>query len=223
MNGDLRFDGNESNFGDENDKIVGGTDTTIERHPHQLSLRLFSHTCGGSIISPVRGLTAVSCIIKTAEPKNYVIYAGSTTVSGDDNTQRRVLSGFVKHPAYDEEKHLNNIAILFWEQPLTIGANVRPIRLPAANAAVPYGQKATTTGWGRTYKEEGLLPEILKEVSLPLIRNEDCNRFYSGKITPDMVCAGGEADRGSIAMKNEFMSLIDIFSHRKIFSINFSM
>lgn len=43
-------------------KIVGGTYTTIEQYPYQLSLELNGrHICGASIISEKKALTAAHC------------------------------------------------------------------------------------------------------------------------------------------------------------------
>ena len=45
------------------DRIVGGSKTTIESVPYQVSLRYFNnHICGGSIISHSWVLTAAHCL-----------------------------------------------------------------------------------------------------------------------------------------------------------------
>lgn len=44
------------------DRIVGGIETTIEKHPWQVSLQLKNeHLCGGAIISSQWVLTAAHC------------------------------------------------------------------------------------------------------------------------------------------------------------------
>ncbi|XP_071137015.1 trypsin-4-like [Mytilus edulis] len=44
-------------------KIVGGEDTTISQHPHQVSLqRSNSHICGGAIVNADWIVTAAHCV-----------------------------------------------------------------------------------------------------------------------------------------------------------------
>nr|AEI58579.1 serine protease [Eupolyphaga sinensis] len=48
-------------------RIVGGSTTTIQNYPYQVSLQYGgSHICGGSIISANYVLTAAHCIIGSA-------------------------------------------------------------------------------------------------------------------------------------------------------------
>lgn len=147
--------------------------------------------CGGSIISATRGLTARHCTGGDPNPSFFSILAGSTTQSGDANAQIRILSKVLAHPLGDLIELHHDISIIYWTQPLTFGTTVRSIALPAANAKVPYGQKATASGWGALSYPNGTSPEVLQAVSLPLVNNERCSRSYPGKISPDMVCAGG--------------------------------
>lgn len=68
------------------DKIIGGIETTIESHPHQISLRWRNeHICGGSILTPTRGLTAAHCINVYFSPSEYNVMAGSTLRMGSGN------------------------------------------------------------------------------------------------------------------------------------------
>jgi trypsin len=174
------------------DKIIGGQQTTIQQHPYQVSLRARNrHICGGSVLTPTRALTAAHCLQANAQPAIYGIMAGSTLRLGDATQQLRTLSRFVRHQQYNPQRITNDIGLLFWEQPLTLGATVRAIRLPRQAASVPYGQNVNVTGWGLT--REGVpssIATVLKVVAKPLVTNEECNRAYGGRITPDMLCAG---------------------------------
>jgi hypothetical protein len=48
---------------------------------------------------------------------------------------------------------------------------------------------ATVTGWGAT-SNGGELSDELRQVSLPIVSNDDCNVPYQGEITDNMLCAG---------------------------------
>lgn len=174
------------------EKIIGGIETTIERYPYQVSLRFRNqHNCGGSILNPTRVLTAAHCIQPAFSPSVFSIMVGSTVRTGDANQQLRTLSRYIIHPEYVASRTINDIAVLHFVQPLTFGANVRPIRLPRQNATVPYGRSATVTGWGLTIEDDSSsMATRLKYTTVPLITNAQCNIPYRGRVTPDMVCAG---------------------------------
>src|SRR5688572_18465270 len=64
-----------------NDRIVNGTDTTIEVRPWQISLQVQQqHFCGGSILTPEWIITAQHCIEGQVEDDLRVV-AGATNLS----------------------------------------------------------------------------------------------------------------------------------------------
>lgn len=114
--------------------------------------------------------------------------AGSTLRAGDANAQYRVLLRYLHHPRYNMPYRSNDIAILFWTQPLTFGPTVRPIQLPQHNASVPYGQNATIAGFGTLIR--GQKNEILRSIREPIVSPADCGRYPY--VTDLIVCAGGD-------------------------------
>lgn len=125
--------------------------------------------------------------------------AGSTLRFGDANQQVRTLNRTLRHPDYSNGRNaINDVAILYWEQPLEFGANVQAIALPPQSSPAPYGKTVNVTGWGYL-SEGGQLPDALQVVVLPLITNEECNRIYNPmnfSVSHDMVCAGLSEDGG---------------------------
>lgn len=108
------------------------------------------------------------------------------------NHQERMLSDFLTHPRYYHDRDRFNIALVFWNGPLDLGPDVRPITLPPQGAAVPYGKAANVIGWGRTTREDPHFTDILNVVTVPFIADDVCNRtsVYNGRIFDDMLCAG---------------------------------
>lgn len=179
---------------ENDDRIIGGAPTTIELHPHQVSLRQRNvHICGGSVITTTRVLTAAHCLEQGVQPSIYSIMAGSAMRRGDANAQIRTISRLIIHAQYNDDTSQNDIAVLHFVAPLTFGPTVQAVRLPRPNTLVPYGRLANVTGWGLTrFGDNTSASQRLMLVSKPLVTNAVCNAAssYNGRITPDMICAG---------------------------------
>lgn len=194
----LFFDENEFDKFDipvfDDGKIVGGQPTTIEEHPHQISLRMEGrHICGGSIISPTRILTAAHCVQPGAAPEIYSILAGTSNRTDVANGQLRQITHFARHPNYDTNTKVNDVAIMQFQTPLEFSNNTRAIALPPQNESTADEANVTVTGWGLLeWGSQEPLPIILRVVAKPVVSNERCNVPYEGRITPEMLCAGVE-------------------------------
>lgn len=173
---------------ENDDKIIGGHPTTIEEHPHQISVRLNGyHKCGGSLISSTRVLTAGGghCIDTSATAANYSIFAGSTNRTDDGNptAQIRLVSHFVYHLNAD-------ITVMTVIAAFEFGNAIRPIRLPLQGAPIAEGTMATVTGWGRQVESIKEITEILRVVTMPIVSNVNCNKSYEMRIKDGQLCAG---------------------------------
>lgn len=83
-------------------------------------------------------LTAGHCILLDTTPSQYRIMAGSTLRLGDANQQLRNVYRLLRHPLYGEPNPLSHdVALIYWEQPLTFGPTVRAIRLPPQGRVAP--------------------------------------------------------------------------------------
>lgn len=173
-------------------RIVGGNYAEIKQHPYLVSLRANgTHICGGSILTVTRVLTAAICKPLFSRMPNYTILAGSTSRIGDSTSQSRDVVAFITHPKYDPFRHENNIAVLYLDKPLIVGANVRSIVLLAPSAPVPYGKNATIAGWGLTdLNNPTSLANDLQATTVTISANKTCFDAYNGLITNSMLCAG---------------------------------
>lgn len=114
--------------------------------------------------------------------------AGSTLRLGEPSQQARTLNRVLRHPQFNFNLN-NDVAILYWAQPLTFVATVGPVTLPPQDSPAPYGQNANVTGWG-IVSIGASAPNVLQVVAIPLVSIAECNRAYNGSVTPTMLCAG---------------------------------
>nr|XP_015839971.1 PREDICTED: transmembrane protease serine 9 [Tribolium castaneum] len=168
-------------------RIVGGHATTIEEHPHQVSvIYIDSHYCGGSIIHTRFILTAAHCTYQlTAE--DLLVRAGSTMVNSGG--QVRGVAQIFQHKNFDIDTYDYDISVLKLSESLVLGSGVAVIPLPEDGSTVPGDLLGTATGWGRL-SENGPLPVELQEVDLPTIQDNVCALMYGDRLTERMFCAG---------------------------------
>lgn len=171
-------------------RIVGGSDTTIEQHPWQISMTNFgSHRCGGSILTERKIITAAHCSRGTL--LQYVaVRVGSTfrTSGGILFTVNRII----EHESYNVPTYLHNdVALMFLTSALTFGSTVQPIRLPEMDEIIPSGTLATVSGWGTT-EYEGSAADILQVVTVPIVDLDRCTQAYVdiNPVTDGMLCSG---------------------------------
>lgn len=175
---------------DNGSRIVGGQDTTINKHPHQVALlKGGGLICGGSIIKSNRILTAAHCVDNIRQPSQLSVRAGST--NHKNGGQIVVVEKIIIHPQYDKKKVNNDIAILVLKGSLKLGATVVLMRLPNQGEQVPDGAKGIVTGWG-AIRENTRPVDGLRMAEIPVVANAKCNALpeYKGHITANMMCAG---------------------------------
>ncbi|XP_075166395.1 trypsin beta-like [Haematobia irritans] len=171
-------------------RVVGGEDTTIDKYPYQVSVRILgSHSCGGSILNSRVVLTAAHCIYSFLGASSYSIQYGITTVGGSTNVIG--AERIVKHAQYDSSTINNDVALIFLSSDIPFGPNAQPIALATADpvATTP----ATVSGWG-TLEEDGASAKILQQVEVLIVDRAFCRQQYNGvnMITEGMVCAAVE-------------------------------
>lgn len=178
-------------------EIVGGTQASRGEYLWQVLLkRDGSFICGGSLIHPRWVVTAAHCV--TARPAYYLgpnrfsVVVGEYNRSVEENVeQTRSVIQVIVHPGYSPSEYENDIALLELATPVTVGTAAKLISLatsPADNALFDPGDASVVTGWGTT-TEGGNAATILREVTVPIVSNAECNASY-GNITAGMVCAG---------------------------------
>lgn len=176
------------------DKVVGGSATIIDLYPYLVSIsENGSYSCGGSILTEYRILTAAHCFKLHQNMSVYSILAGSTNItSGKTGLEIRVSRG-LHHPKHAENRGRGDVGILFLMQALIFGPNIRPLQLPYQNESLPYGIRAHFAGWGVTIGDDiTSIPNVLQGTTLLIHTNENCNRpsSYNETVGYDEFCAG---------------------------------
>ncbi|MEM9304306.1 MAG: serine protease, partial [Pseudomonadota bacterium] len=184
----------ESVIGEVGPKIVGGGPASLGQQRWITSLQYFGeHFCGGALIAPDWVLTAAHCVIgESAGGSAFSVWVGGNDLRRESQGFRRDVAQIVMHPNYNDNTLRNDIALLRLSS--SVPGEIAPVTLATSavmgGAAAP-NQPATASGWG-TLSEGGNSPNVLHEVSLPVVSNATCNApaSYGGDVFQSMICAG---------------------------------
>jgi trypsin len=171
-------------------RIVGGTPATAGQVPYIYSLRRTSHSCGGSILSETKLITAAHCVQGAAPTAITIRYNSLQHASGGTLVN---IASIVVHPQYSSSTIDYDVATMRTAAPLTLGGtqtNADSIALVPAGYDPNPPDSVLVSGWGTT-SESGSLSANLLVVNIPVITRAQCNQQYgAGSITARMFCAG---------------------------------
>lgn len=171
-------------------RIVGGTEATRGKYPHQVSMQYRnSHICGGSIYDENTIVTAAHCADAASGHNTFSVVVG---VHNIDNPEASAvvhqLTSKIIHPQYASSTTDYDVAILKLATPIVFGEYVKAIELCDQEAVKD--DTATVTGWGTT-SSGGSSPSTLRTVDVPIESRDLCNTAYgAGRVTDRMICAG---------------------------------
>ncbi|KAB7494963.1 Transmembrane protease serine 11D [Armadillidium nasatum] len=106
-------------------------------------------------------------------------------------TDRYVLTAANCFNDYNSDTRDNDIALLRLERPTSFSEFISPVCLPPRFETFETFEtrRGTVVGWG-TQEVGGNSSNILREISIPILRREDCESSFLGNlITPNMFCA----------------------------------
>ncbi|XP_062541296.1 chymotrypsin-2-like [Armigeres subalbatus] len=174
-----------------NQRIVNGTDASIEDYPFMISLRSSSggHSCGGTILSQLWILTAAHCVHETMTPASASIQVGRTEISRPVDESVYEIELVIIHPEYNTSySFVNDIAVFKLKRPLEFDETVQPVRLPSSCFEVPHmNPEVTLIGWG--LNEDAISQTILQQVDYYVVPNEACDAIHFNQIFPQQICA----------------------------------
>ncbi|KAM3873277.1 trypsin-1-like [Diretmus argenteus] len=170
-------------FATEEDKIVGGYECAPYSQPHQVSLNIGYHFCGGSLVNENWVVSAGHCYKSRVE-----VRMGEHNIRVTEGHEQFVDSSrVIRHPKYSPFTLSNDFMLIKLSKPATLNAYVQPVALPTSCA--PDGTMCKVTGWGNTMSSTADRNK-LQCLDIPILSYEDCNNAYPGEITNSMFCAG---------------------------------
>jgi pancreatic elastase II len=167
--------------------ILNGEEAQIGEFPWQLSQQrqgstgTWSHSCGASLLSADKALSAAHCVDQAATNILRVIAGIHVRTDPNSNGVYSDLTSYTMHASYNvgSETFANDIAILHLKT--DIGENgglIQFATLPADDSNDFAGSTCVMSGWGRT-SSSNVLPLALQKASIGVITTTTCNELLS--------------------------------------------
>ncbi|NXV40025.1 OVCH2 protein, partial [Rissa tridactyla] len=189
-------------------RIVGGNQVKQGSHPWQVSLkRRQKHFCGGTIVSAQWVVTAAHCLLDRDLLQYLSVTAGEHDLRIRENGEQTLPVKYViKHPNFDLRRPMDyDIALVKLDGAFNFSSSVLPACLPDPGEKFEAGYICTACGWGRL-NENGVLPQVLHEVNLPILNSKECSRALSTLKKPirgDTIMCAGFPDGGKDACQGD--------------------
>jgi len=164
--------------------VVGGEDARPGEFPWQLSQQrlgsTWSHSCGASLLSANKALSAAHCVDGAATSVLRVI-AGLYERDDEAGTQTSNIASYTMHSQYNQGSatFANDIAILNLATAISENNMVAFATLPADNGNDYAGTTCTISGWGRT-GASNVLPNTLQKADIGVVTTAQCNTYLQG-------------------------------------------
>uniref|UniRef100_A0A1A8UZ04 trypsin n=1 Tax=Nothobranchius furzeri TaxID=105023 RepID=A0A1A8UZ04_NOTFU len=171
-------------FALDDDKIVGGYECTPYSQPHQVSLNVGYHFCGGSLVNQEWVVSAAHCYQSRLE-----VRLGEHNIKISEGSEQFISSSrVIRHPRYDSYTISNDIMLIKLNKPASLNNYAKTVSLPSSCASA--GTNCLISGWGNTSSSGSYYPDNLRCLDAPILSDSSCRNSYPGQITSNMFCAG---------------------------------
>ncbi|XP_029157165.1 trypsin-7-like isoform X2 [Nylanderia fulva] len=178
------------------ERIIGGSDISIESVPYVLSLMLNGeYACSASIINNKWAITAAHCVTAVLNPlKEISVCSGSSILY--ENCIIHNVTDFYIHEDYNSIINDYDIAVIKVTPSFAYNSFTKPVGLAPYNAENVFKEWGVVCGWGYYLKCDDeidpFVAKMLKCIEIPKIERNLCYEDYKfrSEITNQMICYG---------------------------------
>ncbi|KAI4889015.1 hypothetical protein NFI96_027275, partial [Prochilodus magdalenae] len=178
-------------------RVVGGSVTSPNAWPWQVSLRVqsstcYNHICGGVLIKKQWVLTTAQCVDGT-QVSLVVLGEHDMTQPESGKEQFIGVSAIYIHPSWNRDLTAgNDIALIRLTSDAILNSYVQLATLPFAGQVLSSNTACYVTGWGVT-QNGGYLSAQLRQASVPSVDYATCSSssWWGTAMKTTMICAGG--------------------------------